>query len=158
MILRALGKFSLGSFTVMLGLMILAISCGGGNCGGVFSSLSSGFREEPTGNILIEEPQKNEVVENPFTIHGSARVFSGTVYYKITDMQGILLSEGTLFTKGRNQQEHMPFQGSVKYSEPKSPIGKLTLFDRSPKDNRIVDSVSVSVLLTVEKSNILNNE
>lgn len=148
MIVRAFGKLTAVFLSAIAGLFILAITCRGDACRSVVSSVLSEIREEPTGNIVLEEPLKNAVVESPFTVRGFARVFDGTVYYELTDTLGTVIAQGALYTEAENEQVLLPFQGSILYSPPRSPVGKLTLFDRSTKDDRIIDAISVSLIFT----------
>ncbi len=131
----------------MLGLIILSLACSGQRCGKVFSSVLTEIQEEETGNILIEVPQENAAVDSPFTVEGSARVFNGFVTYEITDSFGTVIAKGSLQTEGKDARMFLPFKGSILYHSPKSPTGKLTLYDQSPKDDRIIDAVSIPLVL-----------
>ena len=88
-------------------------------------------------------------MESPFQVRGTARVFHGTVFYELSDALGFVIAQGSLPTQGENVRKLLPFEGSILYFTPNAPTGTLTLFDRSPKDDSMMDAVSVQVVLSM---------
>ncbi|KKW38149.1 hypothetical protein A2454_06560 [Candidatus Peribacteria bacterium RIFOXYC2_FULL_55_14] len=147
MIVRAFGKFAMGFLALIAGFFILSLSCGDDGCGRAISSVLSEVKQEETANIIITSPGENTVVESPFQVKGTARVFEGKVFFELSDALGFVLAQGSLPTQGENVRKLLPFEGSILYSTPNAPTGTLTLFDRSPKDDSMMDAVSVQIIL-----------
>ena len=150
--IRLFGKLVGGSMALVLGIGMLSIACKGNGCGAVFSSILSEVTETTELNIQITSPINNQVVRSPLLILGSARVFEGKVFYEISDSLGHLLGEGLLNTNGSNARKLLPFNGTVVFSTPNSPAGKLNVFDRSVKDDSIIDLVTIPLIFTPDSS------
>ena len=144
MLLKAFGKFVSGFFILLVGLVLLSFMCRGETCGQAIFSLVSEVSEEEK-NIIIEVPDNNEVIKNPFIVRGKARVFEGTVNYELRDVRGELLAEGFFTTQAGGVSDFRMFAGSISYSTPTAPAGKLKMFDFSPKDGERMDQTSVNV-------------
>ena len=149
MVIRAFGKFTMGFLALVAGFYILSLSCGDDGCGRAISSVLSEVKQEKKENIIIETPGEDAQVESPFQVKGTARVFEGRVFFELSDALSFVLAQGSLPTQGENMRKLLPFEGSILYSTPNAPTGTLTLFDRSPKDDSMMDAVSVQVVLSM---------
>jgi hypothetical protein len=76
-------------------------------------------------NIVVEEPEANEVLTSPVTLRGQARAFEGTVNVDLwTDRADEPLVE-TFVTGGGDQMR--PFEGTLTFDQPETRFGSLIL-------------------------------
>ncbi|SHF59173.1 Sporulation and spore germination [Caldanaerobius fijiensis DSM 17918] len=98
-------------------------------------------------NIKIVQPKENQVVESPFKVEGTARVFEGTVNIELITSDGKLLDQTTAqATAGAPSWGE--FQAMVSYQPLDKPVdGLLRVYSRSPKDGSQQDMVIIPIRL-----------
>lgn len=98
-------------------------------------------------NIKVVQPKEKQVVESPFKVEGTARVFEGTVNIELITSDGKILDQTTAqATVGAPSWGD--FQAMVSYQPLDKPIdGMLRVYSQSPKDGSQQDMVIVPIRL-----------
>lgn len=96
-----------------------------------------------SGNILVEEPYKNQAVSLPFTVVGFARVSENIVNFRLVDSSGMVLARTWVEAKPKEADQRGPFRKRLFYIKPNSASGILEVFSISPKEGSETDKVEV---------------
>jgi hypothetical protein len=96
-------------------------------------------------NIIVSSPSPNQLVASPLLISGQARVFEGTVSYRVKDQQGKVLAVGTTQAVMQEVGQFGNFQVSVKLSAPVTSTGSVEIYQISAKDGSEIDKVTIPI-------------
>lgn len=96
--------------------------------------------------ILVESPTPGEIVRSPLHVRGMSNTFEATVNYTLTDPSGKSLGEGyTTATAGTGTWGTFAFD--VTFVSKRPGLGRLAVYEISPKDGSHVNVASVPVQL-----------
>lgn len=96
-------------------------------------------------NIKVYAPAQGAQVTSPLVISGEARVFEGTVNYRILDETGSIISEGFTTAASPEMGEFGPYALTADYTPPATATGKLEVFNYSARDGSVENLVTVIV-------------
>lgn len=96
-------------------------------------------------NIKVYAPAQGAMISSPFAISGEARVFEGTVNYRILDNNGKVLAEGFTTAMSPDVGQFGPYTVNAEFPQPETPIGKVEVFDYSARDGSVENLVTVLV-------------
>lgn len=109
------------------------------------------------GNVSVVSPVQNATVALPFTVSGEARVFENTVTIVLEDAEGRRLLHA--FTNARSHDTGLfgPYTYTISFLEMplKGPDVTLKVFWNSPKDGKLLDVVSIPLLLDTTQARTL---
>jgi hypothetical protein len=95
----------------------------------------------PSGNIVVDNPKPGETLSSQFTIKGRARVFENQLNFRVRDLRGNPIVEGTTNTNAEDAGQFGSFETVVS----SAPRGKIIIevFDLSAKDGSEIDKVTL---------------
>ncbi len=96
-------------------------------------------------NIRVYQPAPGDIVGQPLTIVGEARVFENAFSYRITDAAGNQLASGFDAAHASDVGKFGAFSVMAQYSYPGSGEGFVEVYTHSAKDGGIVDLVKIPV-------------
>lgn len=102
-------------------------------------------------NITLKNPKPNSVVSLPFKIEGKARVFEGTVNFRLKDSDNQIIYEGFTTAKMPEVDKHGPYEAQINYLL-KAPATKnitLDVFSISAKDGTLENMISVPLVINI---------
>jgi nucleoid-associated protein YgaU len=96
-------------------------------------------------NIVVRQPQPNDIVDDPIKICGISVTFEATMQVRVRDQKGVEIAR-KFFTAGggtswANFQITMPM-GVI----PKTPSGTLEVFENSAKDGSEINKVIIPIV------------
>ncbi|WP_026486475.1 Gmad2 immunoglobulin-like domain-containing protein [Caldanaerobius polysaccharolyticus] len=98
-------------------------------------------------NIKVIQPTQKQVLESPFKVVGTARVFEGTVNIELVTSDGKLLDQ-TAAQATAGAPSWGDFEAMVSYQPLDKPVdGLLRVYSQSPKDGSRQDMVVIPVRL-----------
>jgi len=97
------------------------------------------------GNIKITRPQPDAVVESPLLIKGEARVFEGTVQFRLKDAEGNIIVEKFGTAAASEVGEFGSFGELLLFDEVSSETGSLEVYWQSPQDGSEQDLILIPV-------------
>jgi predicted secreted protein len=95
-------------------------------------------------NIFVDTPNSDTEFLSPLKLTGFARVFEGTVNYRLKDENDNVLAEGFIQAKV-GAPEFGYFEKEIEFTEPESGKGTLEVFQISAKDGSEIDKVLISL-------------
>lgn len=98
-------------------------------------------------SIIVEVPQRGDVVSSPLRAVGRARVFEATVSLRLLGADGEVLVDA-FTTADAGAPEFGAFAAEIPYSVAEDQPGCLWVFESSAKDGSPVNVVQVPVFLT----------
>lgn len=96
-------------------------------------------------NIKVYAPAQGAAISSPVSISGEARVFEGTVNYRILDGNGTVIGEGFTTAASPEVGQFGPFTVAAQFTSPQTPFGKVEVFDYSARDGSVENLVTVIV-------------
>jgi spore germination protein GerM len=102
--------------------------------------------------IQVTSPRSGESVGLPLTITGYARVFENQFAYRVKDLKGNLLKEGSAMSNATDSGKFGAFTITTNYAEPASTNGTVEVFEYSAKDGSEVNKVTVPVVFAATTS------
>ncbi|MHB0916082.1 MAG: Gmad2 immunoglobulin-like domain-containing protein [Thermoleophilia bacterium] len=96
-------------------------------------------------NIKVYAPAQGAQVTSPLVISGEARVFEGTVNFRILDDTGSVIAEGFTTAASEEMGEFGPYAISADFTPPATAFGKLEVFNYSARDGSVENLVTVIV-------------
>ncbi|MBI3290830.1 GerMN domain-containing protein [Candidatus Falkowbacteria bacterium] len=102
-------------------------------------------------NIIVNSPLSNDSIASPVEISGRARVFEGTVLFRLKDSFNRVLSRGfTISSLGAPGWGY--YKGSLEFDNPQTPTGWLEVYSESAEDGSEIDLISLPVVFEDFKS------
>jgi len=98
-------------------------------------------------NIIVDSPKSGEELTSPFKITGQARVFESQFNYRLKDLSGKVLAEGTGHANAPDMGQFGRFDIDVNYTNTSDTDADLEVFDFFAKDGSEIDMVSIPVKL-----------
>jgi len=98
-----------------------------------------------SGNIKVTEPQPDSVIESPLLIKGEARVFEGTVQFRLKDSQGNIIAEKFGTAQSVEAGEFGEFGELLLFDNVESESGTLEIYSQSPEDGSEQDLILIPV-------------
>jgi len=99
-------------------------------------------------NIKVYAPEQGASITSPVTISGEARVFEGTVNYRILDENGTVIGEGFTTAAATDVGLFGPYTVAAVFSPPLTPVGRIEVFNYSARDGSVENLVTVRVMFT----------
>jgi len=96
-------------------------------------------------NIIVEEPTKNSIVGQTFSLKGEARVFENQLNYKIVNQSGDTITSGNIMANANEMGEYGPFSNTITLPSETPPKIILQVFDYSAKDGNMIDLVEINL-------------
>lgn len=96
-------------------------------------------------NIKVYAPQQGALISSPVTISGEARVFEGTVNYRVLDGNGAVIGEGFTTAASTEMGQFGPYSVAAGFDPSATPLGKIEVFDYSARDGSVENLVTVVV-------------
>ncbi len=117
------------------------------------------YDEETKSDIRVETPQPNDVVASPFVVGGEARgtwFFEAVFPVKLVDEKGETITTAIATTKEEwMQEDFIPFQAEVEFSNPSTDKGFLILEKANPSGlPEHADEVKIPVRFEVETTTL----
>lgn len=97
-------------------------------------------------NIKVYAPAQGATITTPVTISGEARVFEGTVNYRILDGDGNIVKEGFTTAASLEMGEFGPYSIAAEFTRPPTGVGKVQVFNYSARDGSVENLVTVLVV------------
>lgn len=107
--------------------------------------------EDVEPNIIIESPKANEEVVSPIKLKGLARVFENNFNYRLTDSEGVVLSEGYGTADSPDVGLFGVFDTEI-YFKSNSDTGTLEVFSQSAKDGEEINKVIIPLFLKASEA------
>ena len=96
--------------------------------------------------ITIRYPEPGSTVDVPFEIRGEAKVFEGQLNYRVVEIDGEILEEGTIVVDRGDVGEFKDFSVVVEdMMMPSLHQGRVEVYDLSARTGNITDLVSVNI-------------
>lgn len=92
--------------------------------------------------IFIDSPAMGETVTSPLTVRGVANVFEGQFMIEVTDSSGTVLVKQPAHA---SMGSYSAFAETLSWDTPATGAGRVTGYDRSPKDGARIDDYVVPV-------------
>lgn len=96
-------------------------------------------------NIEVLSPRGGDNVESGFFVKGNARTFESNVAIRLSDSEGIILTETFTLANSPDAGQFGPFEKELIF-QTDSETGILEVFQYSAKDGSEIDKVTVPVL------------
>ena len=97
------------------------------------------------GNIKVTRPQPESTITSPLLIKGEARVFEGTVQFRLKDSDGNIIVEKNGTASAEEVGEFGQFGELLLFDEISSDSGTLEVYWQSPEDGSEQDLVSIPI-------------
>lgn len=109
------------------------------------SSCRGGTEVTESDRIRVMEPKIGAEIRSPFVLRGEARVFEGTVRYRIIDEQNEVLADSFTTAIADEIGQFGPFQEQVEFEDTHAQNGKIEVFEESAEDGGEVGMVIIPV-------------
>jgi len=109
-------------------------------------------------NIVVAHPAPGDLVQLPFSISGSARVFENVAELTLTDLDNNLLFSNFFIVHSPDIGLFGPFNEEIRtlFTAPVSGQIILNVFWQSPKDDSPLDVVAIPLNLDISKTTSLD--
>ena len=97
-------------------------------------------------NIKVYAPQPGADISSPVNISGEARVFEGTVNYRVRDNNGTVIGEGFTTATSPEMGQFGPYAAAAAFSQPRTEIGQVEVFNLSARDGSVENLVVIPVI------------
>lgn len=97
------------------------------------------------GNIKITRPQPDSIVTSPMLIKGEARVFEGTVQFRLKDAEGNIIAEKFSTAQAEEAGEFGAFGELLLFDEVSAETGTLDVYWQSPENGSEQDLISIPI-------------
>jgi hypothetical protein len=97
-----------------------------------------------TEDIVLDSPLPGSAIDDPLLLSGQASAFEGTVQVSVFE-RGDLAPLGEGFVTGSGSGEPGPFEGEVRWENPRGGWGVVLLYTASAEDNRVVQATAIPV-------------
>jgi hypothetical protein len=99
-------------------------------------------------NVIVSSIAPNQLLQSPFVLLGRARSFENVVSWRVRDESGTELASGNVVTNAKGAGEYGMFRvRAFLHKLPKSDVGSVEVFTRSPRDGAEQDMVRIPVRL-----------
>jgi hypothetical protein len=113
-------------------------------CRAGWKSFTESVPEEvEEGNIRVTSPRSGDIASFPLTLKGEARVFEGTVQYRLLDTNEALLAQGFTTAAVTDIGSFGPFAIDITYPQPSGGQGILEVFEESAEDGSVQNLVRI---------------
>ena len=115
-------------------------------CRAGWKSFTESVPEEvEEGNIRVTSPRSGDIASFPLTLKGEARVFEGTVRYRLRDADETILVDGFTTAEVSETGDFSAFSADITYPQPSGRQGTLEVFEESALDGGEASLVTVPV-------------
>ncbi len=111
----------------------------------LLTSCNNGSEVTESDRIRVFEPKMGAEIRSPFVLRGEARVFEGTVRYRIIDEQNEILVDSFTTAIADEIGQFGAFQEQVEFEDTHAQNGKIEVFEESAEDGREVGMVIIPV-------------
>ncbi|MEK7137434.1 MAG: Gmad2 immunoglobulin-like domain-containing protein [Patescibacteria group bacterium] len=116
------------------------------SCRAGWKSFTESVPEEvEEGNIRVTSPRSGDIASFPLTLKGEARVFEGTVRYRLRDADETILVDGFTTAEVSETVDFSAFSADITYPQPSGRQGTLEVFEESALDGGEASLVTVPV-------------
>ncbi|MDP3995289.1 MAG: Gmad2 immunoglobulin-like domain-containing protein [bacterium] len=98
-----------------------------------------------SGNISVTQPQPYTWIASPLLVKGEARVFEGTVQFRLKDADGNIITEKFGTAAAEEIGAFGSFGELLVFDEPNTEEGVLEVYSESAADGSVQDLVSIPV-------------
>ena len=97
-------------------------------------------------NIEVLSPRSGDSIKSGFFVKGNARTFESNVVIRLSDSEGVVLTETFTLANAPDAGQFGPFEKVLDF-QTNSGTGTLEVFQYSAKDGSEIDKVTIPLLL-----------